>query len=76
MRTTTLAIFLATFVVLGGCSNSTAPELKGEAQKVSGNFPVLSWNALDICRTAAHFFHGKEDKPHTFQSGGISCPPI
>ena len=34
MRTTTLAIFLATFVVLGGCSNSTAPEPKGEAQKV------------------------------------------
>jgi Ca-activated chloride channel homolog len=35
MRTTTLAIFLATIVTLGGCSNSTAPEPKGEAQKVS-----------------------------------------
>jgi Ca-activated chloride channel family protein len=35
MRTTKLAIILATLVLLGGCSNSTAPEPKGEAQKVS-----------------------------------------
>ncbi len=35
MRTTKLAIILATLVLLGGCSNSTAPEPKEEAQKVS-----------------------------------------
>ena len=35
MRTKKLALFLATLVLLGGCSNSTAPEPKGEAQKVS-----------------------------------------
>jgi hypothetical protein len=39
---------------------------RDDQEQASGNFPALPWNAIDICRTSAHFYLGKEGNPTHF----------
>jgi hypothetical protein len=44
---------------------------RDDLEQASGIFPVLPWNAIDICRTSAHFYFGKEDNPTPFNPEAI-----